>query len=142
MRRCPWLLGLVVAASGCRLFGLSGPSVRIETIASGFLSTALPDSTTVRVLPGTVVLESTVTYGMPGSAIDAVATDERGQLRVDVETRQLDVVVVVDFWFARYRLTVTGVDAGDYRLRLLWHNVHSPPQFQLRDLVDSLITVP
>ena len=93
-------------------------------------------------MPGTVVLESTVTYGMPGSAIDAVATDERGQLRVDVETRQLDVVVVVDFWFARYRLTVTGVDAGDYRLRLLWHNVHSPPQFQLRDLVDSLITVP
>ena len=141
-RRCPWLLGLVVAASGCRLFGLSGPSVKIETIASGFLSTALPDSTTVRVLPGTVVLESTVTYGMPGFVIDAVATDGHGQLRVEVETRDAGDIVVVDFWFARYRLTVTGVDAGDYRLRLLWHDIRRPPSYQLRDLVDSLITVP
>lgn len=133
---------LAVTTAGCGLLGLSGPAVKIETIASGFPSGPVRDSTLVGVRPGTVVLETSIGYGMPGYAIDAIATDENGELRVDVETKQTDATVLVARWFARYRLTVKGVDAGAYRLRLLWHNRLGPSVLQLRDMVDTLIMVP
>ena len=136
-----WLATSAVALAGCGVFGSSGPSVKVETIDGGPLFTIRPDSTTVRVLKGAVVLESTVSYGQPSYFVEATAVADKGVLKVDAETKKTDNIVPVEFWYFRYRLTVSGIDAGEYRLRLLWHNRFFLPR-PLRDLVDTLITVP
>ena len=137
-----WIVVGAVALAGCGLIGPSGPTVKVETLNGGPRTTLRPDSTTVRVLQGTVVLESTVGYGQPSYVVEATAVVDKGVLRVDAETEDANTIVIVEPWYIRYRLTVSGIDAGDYRLRLLWHNRFYPPVLQLRDLVDTLITVP
>lgn len=137
------VLGLAIALAGCGFFGSAGPSVKIETIASGLAVGSFSDSTTIQTRPGTVIIESSAPYGQAGFGIDAVATEQEGQLKVNVVTKRLnDGLFILERWYARYRLTIADVEAGDYRLRLLWNNQYFPPTLQFRDVVDTSITVP
>ena len=49
-----------------------------------------------------------------------MAAVEAGLLKVDVETRSVADAYILAYWFKRYRLTVSDVKPGAYRLRLLW----------------------
>ncbi len=136
------LAALALGLAGCGIFGPAGPKVEIEAIDFGPETGTRPDSTTVQVRPGIVVLESTLNYGQGGYRVDGTAVSADGRLQVDVETSRLDGFFSLDFNFVRYRLTISNVDPGNYRLRLLWHNRFNPEAGQLRDFADTLITVP
>ena len=137
-----WACCLVLILVGCGLVGPAGPSVKVETIESGSRVASLPDSTTIQVRPGSVILESTVNYSQPNYQVEGLATVEGGLLKVDVETKEVGGTHLAEFWFHRYRLRITDVKPGGYRLRLFWHNRYNPPVGQFRDLADTLITVP
>lgn len=136
------LAAVAMTVAGCGIFGPGGPSVATKIIDFGPLEDNRPDSLTIQVRPGTVILERTVSYNQPNYGVEGMAAVEAGLLKVDVETRSVADAYILAYWFKRYRLTVSDVKPGAYRLRLLWRNRLYPPGLQFQDVADTLITVP
>ena len=150
-RRSRWIV--LIGATwqlGCNaLVGSPAYPVAVEILSEGAWSGQSTPSPTVEVGKGTVTIEVQEGFGDPGYRIRASARSEPGAsggvqqgILVQVVTDRLDGDFIPIEWIRTYRLTVTSIPTGTYGLRLHWQNDYSPPNYQSRILVDTVVALP
>jgi hypothetical protein len=135
---------------GCS--GLSGPlgyPVVVEILSEGGWTGQPPPPPTVAVRQGSVTIELQEGFGDPGYRIHASARSEPGPsggiqqgILIQVVTERLAGDFIPIEWVRNYRLTVTSIPTGTYALRLHWQNDYSPPNYQSRVLIDTVVALP